>query len=342
MRTAGLMMNDVWADRVLRERGVETYRFEGLSAEIGVLVDTVELRHHGKDVNYRPYLHLSGELRSVTPVEGLPYGISQVTYSAGQGEKVDAFYEFDDQQMVVLASKGYFGNAFVVPQQITGIEWELPTTVDALVLAPSGMESDAPVVFTRVHDIANLEVNLGSSGYDLTDYFADHAMDGVSRAEASVDERSLRARSDAINSLFSEDDFDLVDQAEQGAQRLNPAAQDTPVADGLSESLQAVEAQIGIEAEQFRAELERTEGTPESLYRNRVASTLPHDEEPTVPPRPSQTPVTNPAPEAEPELVHGDDTTGASGLTLDERKREVARRAADLDFGDDGEQSLGA
>ncbi|MDW6057958.1 hypothetical protein SAZ11_07635 [Streptomyces sp. FXJ1.4098] len=143
MRTAGLTMNDVWAHRVLRERGVETYRLEGVTAELDVMVESLDLKHRGKEENYRPYLHMTGELRSVTPVKALPFGISQVTYSPGQGEKVDAFYEFNDQQLVALASKGYFTSGFAVPEQVTGIEWELPATADMLVLAPSGCRPKA-------------------------------------------------------------------------------------------------------------------------------------------------------------------------------------------------------
>ncbi|MEU6263731.1 hypothetical protein [Saccharopolyspora shandongensis] len=343
MRTAGLTMNDVWADRVLRERGVETYRYEGLAAEIGVLVESVELKHRGKEENYRPYLHMTGELRSVTPVKALPYGISQVTYSPGQGEKVDAFYEFDDQQMVVLASKGYFNSTFSVPEQIIGIEWELPATVDTLVLAPSGTEVDTPVVFTQVHNIAGLEIDLSGSGYDLTDYFTDHSKNGLQRTEAVVNERGLRARSDAINSLFSEEELDLVEQAEQ---IVHPATQAEPAVDGVGARLLQIEAEIAAEREQYQAERTRIPGTPENLYHERVTRALHAGEKKIAVPS-----------EAESQKDGDDFDLGfesdlerevrqtrspeAPAPTFDERKREVARRAADLDFGDD-EHGLGS
>lgn len=327
MRTAGLMMNDVWADRVVRERGVETHRFDGLDAEIGVLVDSVELKHRGKSENFRPYLHLTGELRSVTPYDGLPYGIHQVTYSAGQGEKVDAFYEFDDQQMVALAQRGYFNSAFAVPEdRLTGVEWELPAKVDALVLAPGDSQDDAPVIFVRVHDIANLEVGLESSQYDLTDYFDDFSKDGIGREEKAVDQRGLRARSDAINSLFAEDELDLVEQAE----RLEGPAKEDPV-NGMAAGVQAIEAEIEAEREQFVSEREHAEGTTEKLYRDRVAERDEAGEEPTAPPRPERAPAVDLdfAEEAEAEP------------TMAEREERAARRAADLDFGDGGGHGLG-
>ncbi|MFC9756692.1 hypothetical protein [Streptomyces sp. NPDC056921] len=336
-------MNDIWAHRVLRERGVETYRLEGMAAEIGILVESLDLKHRGKEENYRPYLHIMGELRSVTPAQTLPFGISQVTYSPGQGERVDAFYEFDDQQLVALARKGYFTNGFAVPEQITGIEWELPTTADMLVLAPSGTqtEGDAPVVFTLVHGIGGLEIDLKSSGYDLPGYFADHSKDGVSQTEVVLDERGLKARSDTINSLFTEDELSLDDKVEQVIGTTVPEA--APAADGMSTRLKQVEAEIAAERAQYQAERERAEGTTENLYREHVAAALcttEEQDEPLAPPHPArdvQRDLDFGLEEQEPRQQ-----AGMPAPSLDERKHQVARRAADLGFGDDSEQSLGS
>ncbi|MEU9601607.1 hypothetical protein AB0E06_32965 [Streptomyces sp. NPDC048109] len=348
MRTAGLTMNDVWAHRVLRERGVETYRLEGVTAELGVMVASLDLKHRGKEENYRPYLHMTGELRSITPARALPFGISQVTYSPGQGEKVDAFYEFDDQQLVVLASKGYFTSGFAVPEQVTGIEWELSATADMLVLAPSGAqtEGDAPVVFTQIHDIGGLEIDLESSGYDLAGYFADHSKDGVPRAEAVVDARGMKARSDAINSLFAEGELGLDTEVEPVVRAPVPEA--APVADGMSARLQQIEAEIAAEREQYQTERAGTEGTTENLYRERVAAalqTVKEQEEPIAPPVPAREAQRDLNLDLDPELEEQEQESRRREVklapSLGERKRQVAQRAADLDFGEDGEQSLG-
>ncbi|MGO4460069.1 hypothetical protein AB4039_22640 [Streptomyces sp. M-16] len=347
MRTAGLTMNDVWAHRVLRERGVETYRLEGVVAELGVMVESLDLKHRGEEENYRPYLHMRGELRSVTPAEALPFGISQVTYSPGQGEKVDAFYEFDDQQLVALASKGYFTSGFTVPEQVTGIEWELPATADMLVLAPSEVqtEGDVPVVFTQVHGIGGLEIDLESSGYDLAGYFADHSKNGVPRAEAVVDARGLKSRSDAINPLFTEDELGLDTEVKHvvGA----PVPEAAPVADGMNARLRQIEAEIATEREQYKTERASTEGTTENLYRERVAAPLHRTEEQKVPAASSV-----PTREAQRDLNLDPDLEAEEQETrrrevkpvpsLDERKLQVAQRAADLDFGVDDEQGLGS
>ena len=338
MRTAGLMMNDVWAHRVLRERGVETHTYDGLEVDLGVLVESVTLEHRGKNENFRPYLHLHGELRSVTPRTQLPYEISQITYSPSSGERIDAFYEFDDQQLVALTSKGYFNTSFIVPEQVMGIEWELPATADVLVLAPSELDdgADVPIVFTHIRDSGALETGLESSGYDLTQYFADHSTDQRARVEEIVDERGLRARSDAINSLFTEEEI-AVDLDANRAATASEAEQQEP--DAVSVALREVEAEIAAEQEQYLVQRSRIEGTTENLYHERVAPAL-RDIEPEAPQHAELTDA--PAHDLDLDLPQEEEGEPQSGPSFDERKKQVSRRAADLDFGDDAEPTLGS
>ncbi|MDT8913571.1 hypothetical protein [Amycolatopsis sp. PS_44_ISF1] len=292
MRTAGLTMNDVWSGRVLRERGVTTHRCEGLPAEIGVFVEAAELKHWDRNENYRPYLHITGQLRWLAPQTALPYGISRVIYAPEQGERVDAFYEFDDRQLQTLAAKGYFHSAFAVPEQrFTGIEWELPAVMDALVLAPPATGAGLPVVFTRVHNIAGLEIDLASSGYDLTDYIDDTPQGGLSRITPVSSEQELRARTDVVDPLFPEEPLDLPGQPE----RPDPPAGDTPPeADPVSTRLQQVEADIAAEHERYRGEREGTRGTPEHLYHTHVAQPLRAAGDHVGRPRPGYSPATPP------------------------------------------------
>lgn len=279
MRTAGLMMNDVWADRVLREQGVQAYRYDETEAEIGVHVESVEIKHRSQEEKYRPYLHLSGELRSITPSQALTFDISQVTYSPGQGERVDAFYEFSDEQLVQLAAKGYFSKDFRVPESITDLEWQLPAKVDLLVLAPSDREGDVPVVFSRVHDIGGLETSEYDSGYDLSLYFEDYSREGVTEPDASVDTR-LRVRTDEVESLFTEEELDLQAQSAQSIFAATDKEGEAEL-DGLALQLREVEEEVSSEAEQLRAQLESTEGTTQNIYLERVARVLQQQPDPT-------------------------------------------------------------
>lgn len=315
-------MNNVWAHRVLRESGAEVYQYEGIEAEVAVEVDQVELAHHGPETNYRPYLHASGELRRVSPVgeDQLPYGITDVTYDRGSSERVDIFYEFDDQQLADLSAKGYFSRAFGVPEEISGIEWEVPGRADVLVLAPSAeTEGDAPVVFVGVHDAGDLRIDLESSGYDMAEYFHDHSEQASRSAEAPSAVRSVRERSDQLDSLFSEEELGLTEQQVADAAREAAAQQPSPAAgEDFGSRLEQVAAETEAEAEAFWSKLAETEGTPENLYAQRVASVLAETE-------PSAGPSADAA-EAEAERERGSDDLDLFSDEEDELEEEKAER----------------
>ncbi|BAS11911.1 hypothetical protein AHiyo8_02140 [Arthrobacter sp. Hiyo8] len=140
-------MTDVWAHRVLRERGVETARIENEQADVVVFVETMELAHHGPEQNFRPYLHMNGELRGVRPHRRLPYGVDAVTFPTGGGETVDVFYEFDDKQLTLLAKRGTSPLASRFPNRLSGSNgsclprwtpscWPLPVIRRAALRAP--------------------------------------------------------------------------------------------------------------------------------------------------------------------------------------------------------------
>lgn len=209
MKVAGIKMTDPWASRALRSKGIETQLVSGAPVETIVQMERVSIEHHGSEKNYRPLLHLTGELVSIQPAEALPHGVEEVTFRSGLGPVVDAFYEFDDVQLAQLVRKGYFTEGFEAPAAMAGTPWELPTTIDALVLSPES-EDDTPVVFVHVHGQTELALNLENSGYDLAEYFENHLT-----AEAQQ-ERELEnapgvvpTRSGEINDLFAADEFTM-------------------------------------------------------------------------------------------------------------------------------------
>ena len=321
-------MTDVWAQRVMRERGVETARVENEPADIVVLAETIRLAHHGPERNFRPYLHLNGELRGVRPHRRLPYGVDAVAFPAGGGETADVFYEFDDQQLATLAKRGYFSPGFTVPEQGVGIEWELPATVDAIVLAPSNDASsstdtapEVPVVFVKVHGLGSLEIDLESSGYDLAEYFADFSADGAAHVQPRlVEGPSLRQRSSQMPTLFDDADFEIGDEAAT-ATETGPSTPEEH--DDLNSRLQAVAQELEAEDEHLRLERAAQEGTPENIYRSRVADALQTMDEPAQSMAgPDSALITD-------QLAMSDRVPAQP--TYEELKHKVEQRAADLE-----------
>jgi hypothetical protein len=209
-----MKMTDPWASRVLRNKRVHTELVTGAPVETVVQMERVSIEHHGSEKNYRPLLHLTGELLSILPSEALPHGVEEVTFRAGLGPTVDAFYEFDDAQLGQLVSKGYFTEGFQAPSTMAGIPWELPTTIDALVLSPEH-EDDTPVVFVNIHGQTELALDFENSGYDLAEYFENQLTAEVQQERALESAQGIvPTRSGEINDLFAAEEFKLPEAGE--------------------------------------------------------------------------------------------------------------------------------
>lgn len=207
MKVAGIKMTDPWASRALRTKGIEVERVASAPVETIVQMERVSIEHHGPEKNYRPLLHLTGELTSILPDESLPYSVDEVTFRSGLGPTVDAFYEFDDAQLQELVARGYFTEGFEPPAAITGIPWELPTTIDALILAPEN-DGDAPVVFVTIHGQTELALTEKNSGYDLAEVFENRlSPEAVQEQVQNSPRTGAPTRSGEINDLFATDEF---------------------------------------------------------------------------------------------------------------------------------------
>lgn len=279
MKVAGIKMTDPWASRVLRSKGVVTEQVASAPVETVVQMEQVAFEHHGPERNYRPLLHLTGELRSILPNEALPFGIDEVTFRNGLGPTVDAFYEFDDAQLAVLVSKGYFTEGFEPPANMAGIPWELPTTIDALVMAPEH-EGDAPVVFVTIHGQTELALDAENSGYDLAEYFENRLSAEVQQEQANRAQRGVPTRSGEMNDLLAGDVFTSPDLAHLGenAQRFQGQGKEGtggfPVVRSsiFEELMSEYEAQRAADAAAQAAEpVEYAPDTVDGVYNQRIA-----------------------------------------------------------------------
>lgn len=316
MKIAGLAMTDAWAHRLLSERGVDVDVVEAAPGEMKVLVDSVQLHHHGPEQKYRPYLHISGEVRSVLPAQPFSHGVDEVEFARGAGDVVDGYYEFTDQQLMDLLAKGYFNQGFVVPEQVIGLEWELPCTLDATIIAPAGdnvrlseqeaeAAPDVPLVFLRIRNIADLKLDLYNSEYDLASYFADFSHDGGERF-ALQEERQAQSES-ARTRVLPTVMFD-VDEV-LGSEAVLGDTESVENVEGLAAQIIEAEAALSRDELLHRDERVQTEGTIENVYQHRVANVVAEREaavthepvpvvEPTVTvrePEPAPTPVDEPA-----------------------------------------------
>jgi len=78
MKIAPLKISDPWYGRILNDDQVAIESLHGVPIESTVQMELVELLHSGPEDNYRPYLHMRGELTEATPAVELPYGVTEL------------------------------------------------------------------------------------------------------------------------------------------------------------------------------------------------------------------------------------------------------------------------
>ncbi len=272
MKIAPLRITDPWFHRLARHGKADVQTLRAVPCDIAVRMETVSILHHGIDQNYRPYLHLRGQLVQVQPDVELPYGITELPFSRGSEPVVDAFYEFDSDQLTELVRKGYFGSRFRVPESMTGIVWELPAEADFLVVAPEST-TQPPVVFVGVRHQNSAVLTEEISGYDLAEYFPHYSSE--SSVQASIgSERPVPTHSGMIRDLFADEEFEDVEYRRP----TGPARRDA----ALSRSGQAPEGVFDRLMNEVETRRRAEEGTkkpgvdydpnaPEGVLRERIA-----------------------------------------------------------------------
>lgn len=272
MKIAPLKLTDPWLHRLARDSEADTETLSAVPCEISVRMETVAVLHHGIDQNHRPYLHLSGQIVQVQPDVALPYGITALPFRSGSEPTFDAFYEFDTEQLLELVRKGYFGSRFQVPESMTGLVWELPAEVDFLLVAPERMQQP-PLAFVGVRNQSSTEFNEGNSGYTLAEYFPDYSMEDP---EPVLDERqpAVSQRSDQIEDLFADEEFDAVHRGHAGSSPRTSASVGSTteqVPKGVFDRvLEGVEVERRAAETTMRPGVDYVEDTPEGLLRSRI------------------------------------------------------------------------
>ncbi len=237
MKIPALSMANPLAGRLLREGAT---LINDVECEAVVHVDQAYLGHHGPEQNYRPYLRLAGEMRSLVPAERLPGDVHELAARPTLGPTFDVFYEFTDDQLGEMVKKGYFSRDFNVPPMVSNTTYELPVMASVLVLEPYDREAgDVPLVFVDVHNKNSLVLDLESSGYDLQEYF-----ESVRRPERD---------------LTAQEEFEASRQQMYGVD--DPRLVDDIFSDPRFDGLRAAEAArlAEMDAEQARLDAQRAE-----------------------------------------------------------------------------------
>ncbi|WP_152447989.1 AAA family ATPase [Nocardiopsis alkaliphila] len=272
MIIAPLRMTDPWFHRLARNDEADAQTLNGVSCDIAVRMETVSILHHDADQNYRPYLHLRGQLTRIRPDVVLPHGITELRFRSGSEPTIDAFYEFDTDQLSELVRKGYFGPRFRVPDSMIGIMWELPAEADLLVIAPEDVDQP-PLVFVDVREQNSAVLTEENSGYALAEYFPDYSIENSEQMVAEA-QTAVPTHSEQIQDLFADEELDETPHGRAGFSRRDvPSGQSAmePLPKGAFDRLlEEVEARRRVEEAAKKPGVDYVPDSPEGLLRERI------------------------------------------------------------------------
>lgn len=117
---------------------------------------------------HRPYMHMICECVGLHG--DLPYGVKGLQFPEDKGIPVDIFYEFTDDQLANLVSKGLYSPDFRCPDILFESELYMPVYCDMTMVPPQG-EDVPPIIFANIEDRGSIEVTAEECGYDFAEFF---------------------------------------------------------------------------------------------------------------------------------------------------------------------------
>lgn len=251
-----LRRNNQWAQKtLLSAHDIEYTEVEG-EGDIVISIESVYFTHHGPDMNYRPVLHVRGQLKEMSPYDTpeIAYGVDRLVFDShveGETPTVDAFYEFTDEQLTTLVSKGYFNKGFEAPASMLEVPWTLPARYKALVVSPIH-ENDAPLVFIDIEKRDGLRIDLEYSGLDLAEYYPDYLAELRAREKGeeldtglgqvldrSYEVDDIFADREAVEFVSDEAPRQVREQIREAEESTGLPQIDTPLFNALMEAQQA-------------------------------------------------------------------------------------------------------
>ena len=130
------------------------------------VVDNASLCHHSWDLNYRPYLVLTGKADSLVGDFGA--GVTEVTM-AKDADYMTCNYDFNEAQLERLVAMGLFTKEFRDPVRLKDSMLEVETVADVICLEAE-QEGEAPIIFVDLLK-SYCEIDEQNSGYDLVEEF---------------------------------------------------------------------------------------------------------------------------------------------------------------------------
>ena len=171
MKLVGFIGNDINASQ-FEALGASVEKYESVSGNLIFKPYNAYIQFDSYDENrYRPYLQLDAEICGgngfrIDDIDGFVYR---------EDDKLNRSvrYDFTDDELAILVSKGLYQVDFQVPELFTTTEFEIPMTMDLVVVKTS----DHRIVYADYDMVSDFTTNSEITDYNLVQYFADQQVD---------------------------------------------------------------------------------------------------------------------------------------------------------------------
>lgn len=175
MRIPGKTMQDHLMMLAPHIEGLSYVDQRNVSCNAGIYPSSVFIDFRSvfdRNAPHRPYLHITGECRSLSKADGTAFygNVSEITFGESKGIPVDFFYDFSDDELADMTKLGLYRRGFRCPDIIRDSELAMPVTCSLRIIEPQD-ENDLPVIFADIDSRNFIETTSQQCGYAFGEYF---------------------------------------------------------------------------------------------------------------------------------------------------------------------------
>lgn len=202
------------------------------------VIDNVLLSYrspYDKQHPNKPYLHIKGHISHL--FGRLSYGVTSLEYDKSDAPTIDAFYEFNNDQLKHLVDLGlYEPNFRLNHDDLIGQALNMPVTCNFCILKPHKDKGQQyPIVFGDIQDLHLIQLTYQNSGYDLSQYFVNAYEDQKEQAAKEQSNTKIKDEVKEGPDYISLDSMDDAISAPESKQSEDTNYQQAPEMESLDD-----------------------------------------------------------------------------------------------------------
>ena len=194
-------------------RSVQSEEYRDFSCTAHMQAEDVFLDYRPKtDEKYpnRPYLLLRGSCTKLTG--DLPYEVTELDLDAENSSDIEILYEFSDEELSDLCSKGLFNRDFKVPDKFYSLDYTMDVNCDFKAFQTTNEKGEnIPIIIYHINDSISREYSQNDFGESFAEYF--ESINKPIHKQVSVQEQVENVPNYVIENELQADDEMVADNS---------------------------------------------------------------------------------------------------------------------------------